>query len=159
MSGTRNVVGNVTAEGVAAPGAPGPPAHRDRALRWGHAALGATTVVIAACSLAFLCTIEDDAGATEWVWPQPYSPSWFAAAAAVAVAGWAVLVTRLLLGRDASPRPTAAALTLAAAATLGACGVYALAVPTAPAGMQLWLVCAMNLGYQGAHLRSLPPRS
>ena len=64
---------------------------------------------------------------------------------------WALLVTGVLIFRPARRRALGTA-TFLVALTLGICAVVGLFGPNS--ALQLWLVCAINLAYQAAHLRS-----
>ena len=114
-------------------------------------ALGGATVVIMAFSLAFVCTLDN--GAQPWTWPGRYSAAWFVAAAIVSTTLWALFVTGTVIF-SSRPRRALGTATFFVAAALGAAAVIGLFGPSESSALQLWLVCAMNLGYQAAHLRS-----
>ncbi|QSE89521.1 hypothetical protein JWS13_13250 [Rhodococcus pseudokoreensis] len=117
----------------------------------GHLALGGATVVIMAFSLAFVCTLDN--GTQPWTWPGRYSAAWFVAAAIVSTTLWALFVTGTVIF-SSRPRRALGTATFFVAAALGAAAVIGLFGPSESSALQLWLVCAMNLGYQAAHLRS-----
>ncbi|MFC9554323.1 hypothetical protein ACFTWF_26165 [Rhodococcus sp. NPDC056960] len=117
----------------------------------GHLALGGATVVIMAFSLSFVCTLDN--GTQPWTWPSRYSTAWFVAAAIVVTTLWALFVTGVVIFASGPSRALGTA-TLVVATALGAAAVIGLFGPSENSALQLWLVCAMNLGYQAVHLRS-----
>ncbi|MCQ4118276.1 hypothetical protein [Rhodococcus tibetensis] len=116
----------------------------------GHLALGAATVVTMVFSLAFLCTLDN--GNDPWTWPARYSSAWYVCAAILATTAWALLVTGVLIFRPGRRRGLGTA-TFFVAVALGIAAVVGLFGPNS--ALQLWLVCAINLAYQAAHLRSV----
>ncbi len=112
---------------------------------------GGATVVIMAFSLAFVCTLDN--GTQPWTWPSRYSTAWFVATTILATTLWALFVTGVVIF-SSRPRRALATATFFVAAALGAAAVIGLFAPSENSALQLWLVCAMNLGYQAAHLRS-----
>lgn len=130
-----------------------PPSAGERVLISGHLALGGATVVIMAFSLAFVCTLENGDG--PWTWPAPYSTDWFVAISIAITTVWALWVTCVVIGSRKSHR-TLSMLTAIVATGLGVGAMFGLLQPWENSALQLWLVSAMNLGYQAAHLRSVP---
>ncbi|WP_072689545.1 hypothetical protein [Rhodococcus marinonascens] len=122
-----------------------------KALVRGHLALGSATVVVMAFSLAFVCTLDN--GNTPWTWPAPYSTDWFVVATIIAATLWALMVTCVVIF-SSTPRQTLGTATFFVAAGLGASAVVGMFGSSENSALALWLVCAMNLGYQAAHLRS-----
>ncbi|AOW94273.1 hypothetical protein BFN03_01770 [Rhodococcus sp. WMMA185] len=137
-------------EGVR-PSAPAERGSSRKALVRGHLTLGSATVVIMAFSLAFVCTLDN--GDAPWTWPALYSTDWFVVAAIVAATAWALMITCVLIFSP-KPRQILGAATFLVAAALGGSAVIAMFGTSENSALMLWLVSAMNLGYQAAHVRS-----
>ncbi|MEV0945493.1 hypothetical protein [Rhodococcus sp. NPDC049939] len=134
----------------ARPSAPALQGTSKKTLMLAHLALGGTTVVIMAFSLAFVCTLDN--GDAPWTWPMPYSADWFVAATIISATLWALMVT-YVVAFSSSARRTLGIATFVVAAGLGASAVVGMFGTTGNSALVLWLVCAMNLGYQATHLR------